>query len=231
MHADNYSKAGSYLDPALYLLFVRKRFQCIEPIPDHRYLDMDHIMTIPTPSFRRNRGVILILLSLLFFFVGFVKNVFAAWPGEVQVKRYCDWYNGYVTTTTWQYGPIYDMVAGTIHQEEMYQNGPGAFYGFNQQLAYCENDIWYIQTTYPDLRRIGSSGDGEKVSDCYALQVAPVGPCVKCEDEKAAKIIECGGADNFDAASWNDETCIGGQCLPITEQNQGQPCEPGQCCP
>jgi hypothetical protein len=201
-------------------------------LPHYQHFEAVFLMKIPVPVFRKFcRAIIVILVLIFLLHIGSIEEVFADWPGECTKvlkstgpKKYIaigDAANMYTGVTV-------DMNKGELHWEGyLYRVGP---YSYN----FIKINLWYYQEGRNWSRVIsetepviGGEAPGIEVPDS---DVVPTGNCEVCVTEKAELKNKCGGADKVDWTTWNDETCTGGGCKLDQKNNQGPPCEPGQCC-
>lgn len=177
-------------------------------------------------------------LALVFLFlIGHVDDGFTA---DLSCIRYTI-YRNMSSVANWPmgyYSPIFNPPTGGISYSSMYIHG-GEYetmdvrytsYHWNEgkwnqiyTITFRSRQIFIDQAiaNAPDIKY-------EYVTFAGALPTAQ--GCKTCLLEKTAKRTECGGDDKVDLSTWNDQTCSGGQCKTDPKNNQGPPCQPGQCC-
>jgi hypothetical protein len=178
-------------------------------------------MSIPTPSFFKIRLFLIISIIILFcFFVGFMKSAFAVDIAWKPTKAGCVSKDGYSSG-------YYDVEAvgsgPEIYITQTNYSGLNAWNPYKTlQLCvyavYAKQDFgdgtcqWYKLRSNQFLASVNTPAfDG--IPD---LERGLCGP--PCEIERAQVIDLCGGDDYVDWSNWSDETCSGGKCVPPCDQ-------------
>ena len=197
-------------------------------------------MKIPTPSFRKIRIVIVIILFLMFFFlIGLVKNslVYAV---EGRINNGICYAYKLVKPSNYSVVNKYDEISFDTfpYTRTTHQTGNIEAYLYGSISVYqWVNGNWVIAAStenfFERMNDRSVSLSIQNFADLHSIPLSqtpaqywPDGPPPECKDpicetERAAKITECGGEDKVDWTTWSDETCSGGECIvPCKDEKQ-----------